>query len=163
MHKHLAKILFGAAVVMPALGGARFAPASGTPIGDWYERLEKPPFNPPNAAFGPVWTALYAAIATSGYRVYRSIPSGARSRALRLWFLQLTVNGAWSPIFFGARSPTLALGDLILLLPLLEAYRREAARVDRNAARLFVPYIAWALFAGALNFEIVRRNAGREG
>ncbi len=32
-------------------------------------------------------------------------------------------------------------------------------RVDRRAAALLVPYIAWVTFAAVLNFEIWRLNA----
>jgi Tryptophan-rich sensory protein (mitochondrial benzodiazepine receptor homolog) len=71
---------------------------------------------------------------------------------------QLAANAVWTPIFFGARRPALALADLAALLALLAAYTSQAAKSDRPAAGLFAPYIAWVLFAGVLNFEIVRLN-----
>lgn len=159
MKPGLAKLLFGASVAASALAGARFTPAHGTPIGEWYDGLAKPPFQPPGAAFGPVWTALYAAMAVSGYRVWRSSSDPqSRKRALQLWAAQLAANAVWTPIFFGARRPALALADLAALLALLAAYTSQAAKSDRPAAGLFAPYIAWVLFAGVLNFEIVRLN-----
>jgi tryptophan-rich sensory protein len=38
------------------------------------------------------------------------------------------------------------------------AFVRKAKDVDQPAAWLFVPYIAWVLFAGYLNAEFVLRN-----
>jgi translocator protein len=126
----------------------------------WYRRLEKPPFNPPEWVFAPVWTALYGLMVASAYRVWRLPPSPARTRALALWGGQLAANAAWTPIFFEARRPDAALVDSGLLLAGLGAYVNEARKVDPQAAWMMAPYAAWSLFATALNGEIVRRNNG---
>jgi tryptophan-rich sensory protein len=75
-----------------------------------------------------------------------------------LWWTQLAFNAAWSPLFFGAHRPRAALIDLTLLVASLAAYARESGRVDRGAAGMIAPYLAWLSFAAALNREIVRRN-----
>lgn len=123
----------------------------------WWAMLRKPRWQPPRGAFGPVWTALYAMVATSGYRVWRT-RSPARRRALALWGAQLALNAAWTPLFFGARRPRAALVDVALLVPAIAAYAWTARRADRRAAWLVVPYLAWTSFALALNAAIVRRN-----
>lgn len=124
----------------------------------WYTALRKPRWQPPRQAFGPVWTVLYGLVAASGYRVWRT-RSPARRRALALWGAQLALNAAWTPLFFGARRPRAALADVSLLVPAIAAYAWTARRVDRRAAWLVVPYLAWTGFALALNGAIVRRNA----
>ena len=125
----------------------------------WYNvQLEKPPFQPPREVFGPVWTALYAMMTGSAARVYDAPPSRERTRALMLWGAQLALNAGWSAIFFGARRPGLALAELGALLAAIGAYIRQARKVDRRAARLMLPYLAWTAFAALLNEEIVRRN-----
>jgi len=128
--------------------------------GLWYRLLRKPSFNPPARVFGPVWTALYAMMSWSAYRIWRKPPSPERTRALALWGAQLGLNGLWSPLFFGKRAIRAALVDLGGLALAIGAYIRAAAKVDRSAAALMVPYLGWVGFAGLLNAEIVRRNPG---
>lgn len=126
--------------------------------GRWYRRLEKPPFNPPAQVFAPVWTTLYAMMSLSAYRIWRRPPSPERTRALATWGVQLGLNGLWSPLFFGKHALRTALVDLSALALAIAAYIRVAAKVDRPAAALMVPYLGWVGFAGLLNAEIVRRN-----
>ena len=149
--------IVGGAVVGTAILGSLFNPASGS-TREWYSRLEKPSFNPPDAVFAPVWTALYVAIALSGHRVWCSAGGRERTKTLALWSAQITLNAAWSPLFFGAKKPVLALGDLLLLVPAVGLYASAARKVDKPAAWLMSPYLAWITFATLLNAEIVRLN-----
>jgi len=124
----------------------------------WYERLRKPRAQPPAAVFGPVWTTLYALMSVAAWRTWRAPPSRTRSRALALWGAQLALNGAWSPLFFGARRPAAALGDLALLVPTIAACTHQMANADRPAAAMMLPYVGWTLFATGLNAAIVAKN-----
>lgn len=155
--KVLAFTLFSAAVAAAAAFGSLFNPGRGA-IRDWYRALEKPSFNPPDAIFGPVWTLLYILMVVAAYRVWSADASRARAVALRLWFAQLALNAAWSPLFFGARNPAIALVDIVLLLAAIVAFAVVSRRVDRVATWLMVPYLAWVSFATAINEEIVRLN-----
>jgi translocator protein len=119
--------------------------------------LRKPSWTPPSRAFGPVWTVLYAQMAYSAHRVAQSSDS-RRRRALALWWLQLGLNAAWTPVFFGARRTGAGAVVICTLLPAVAATAVESARVDRPAGLLFAPYLAWSTFAAALNLEIWRRN-----
>ncbi|MES1204624.1 MAG: TspO/MBR family protein, partial [Pseudomonadota bacterium] len=148
-----AALLFSAAVAgTAALGGRVSRP------GLWYRMLRKPPGNPPPVVFGPVWTALYAAMTASAYRVWRAPDSPERTRALRLWGLQLALNAAWSPAFFGAHRPRVSLAIVSAMVPSIAAYMAVARKVDRGASALMAPYLAWTSFATYLNAQIVRRN-----
>ena len=146
--------IFGGAVAGIALLGSLFNPGRGA-TREWYRQLEKPSFNPPDLVFAPVWSTLYVLIAISGYRVWLSDDGRERSRALALWFAQLALNGAWSPLFFGAKKPVLALGDILLMLAAITAYSQAAHKVDRPAAWLMSPYLAWVAFATLLNAAVV--------
>lgn len=145
-------LVFTALVVLTASAGAFFEP------GAWYQQLAKPAWNPPNAVFAPVWTALYVAIAVAGWLVWRR-----RSRmvpALHLWLAQLVLNWMWSFLFFGLHRPDLALIDVVLLLATIVAFIITAARHSAVASWLFVPYALWVAFATSLNLTIWRLNPG---
>ena len=105
-----------------------------------------------------VWTALYALIAWSGYRIWSTAPSRSRNAALRLWLSQLAANAKWAHLFFGQHRPTLALSDVVALEGTIVSYISAAHKVDRAAAYAFVPYAAWVAFATVLNAEIIRLN-----
>jgi len=137
-------------LAVTAAGGA----VTATSVTTWYAGLQKPPFNPPNAVFGPVWTVLYLMMAVAGHRLWQARGHAARGRALSLWFVQLAVNCAWSFLFFGAQRPGLALIDIGVLLGLIVASIVVFARIDRLAAWLFAPYLAWVSFATVLNAAI---------
>jgi translocator protein len=151
-------LMGGATLAVAALGGL-VSPGRSPSTQRWFRRLNKPAFQPPPAAFGAVWSALYPTIVASGYRAFRAPPSPERSRALRWWGVQLGLNGLWSPLFFGLRRPRTALADSALLLAAAGNYVRHAQRVDKPAAWMLAPYLGWLGFATLLNAALVRRNA----
>lgn len=125
--------------------------------GPWYEGLNKPPFNPPNWIFGPVWTALYVLVGIAGARVFIR----ERNNWLpKLWFIQMALNFAWSPVFFILHRADLALIVLTALLFAILAFMALAWTRDRPSALLFIPYAAWVCFAGLLNGAIWWLNRG---
>lgn len=157
----LALVGFGATVFGAGALAAKYSPRDlRTRI--WYKRLDKPPYNPPQAVFPIVWTALYALVAFSGWRVWQQEDSAARSRALRLWLSQLATNAEWTRLFFGRHSPKLALADVVALEAMILGYIMEAAKVDGVASACFIPYAAWVGFATVLNADIARRNPNAE-
>ncbi len=136
------------------VGGGSLIGATNVP-GEWYRNLEKPFFNPPDAIFAPVWTALYAMIAIAGWRIWTRKATGG---AMTAWWLQLGLNFLWSPVFFTLQSPGAALAVIVALLVTILAFIRIAWPQDRVAALLFVPYAAWVAFATLLNFSIFQLN-----
>lgn len=142
------------ALAVGAIGGL----ATASSVTSWYPTLAKPAFNPPNAVFGPVWTTLYILMAIAAWRVWRTPASLQRRTALALYGLQLALNLAWSLLFFGLRSPALALAEIVVLWLAITATIAAFARLDRLAALMLAPYLAWVSFASVLNFEIWRLN-----
>ena len=147
---------FGLAAAATAWYGSRYSPAKKSR--SWYRSLDKPSFTPPDAVFPVVWTGLYGLMAWSGWRIWSAPPSWARSRALRLWCVQLATNAKWSKLFFGDHRPDLSLLDSIALEMEIAGYIAQTRQVDPAAAAAFLPYFAWVGFATVLNAEIARRN-----
>jgi benzodiazapine receptor len=148
--------LFGLASAAAAIGGALVTTKKRNML--WYRALEKPSFTPPDRAFGLVWPVLYSLGALSAWRVARAPASKERSLALGLWATQLAFNAAWTPVFFGAHRPGLALATLAGNHASLSAYALAARKVDATAAWMVTPYLGWISFAGVLNGTIVLRN-----
>lgn len=119
--------------------------------GEWYASLAKPAFNPPNWIFGPVWSILYVMIAVAGWRLWTN---HRKSGAMAVWWIALSFNFLWSPVFFGAQQLALALVIILILLALIFAFIRLARDKDRMAAWLLVPYAAWVSFAALLNASL---------
>lgn len=124
----------------------------------WYGQLDRPWFNPPDWVFGPVWTFLYALIGVAAWRVWRTDPSEARTRALRWWAVQLALNALWTPLFFGAQVPELALAEILLLAASVVATVVAFRAVDRLATWMLLPYLGWVLYATLLNGAIAVMN-----
>ena len=128
------------------------------PDSAWYQRLEKPSWQPPGIAFPLVWTPLYGLIAWGTGRMVDAAPAADQPRLLALVGADLVANAGWTWAFFARRSPVGGLGVIAALDVLNVVLLREAARQDRTAAAALAPYVAWCGFATALNAWIWRRN-----
>ncbi len=118
-----------------------------------------PDFNPPNWVFPTAWTALYLLMAVAVWRVLRfSRKTPARRLGLNLFFAQLTLNAAWSWMFFAAHSPALGLLNIVPQLALILATIVVFLRLDRVAAWCLVPLAVWVAFATILNLAIWQLN-----
>jgi benzodiazapine receptor len=150
LQKYLSLLLFFILV----LGGGLLIGYATLP-GEWYASLVKPPFNPPNWIFGPVWSLLYVLIAVAGWRTWQREPAGA---AMKIWGIQMVLNFLWSPTFFGARMMGPALVVILLLLASIVLFISRVWNSDRLSAWIFVPYAAWVAFATLLNASLLWLN-----
>lgn len=124
----------------------------------WYRALNKPSWNPPSDVFAPVWTTLYAMMGVAAWRVWRMGGWARHATALNLFLAQLTLNFGWSILFFSVQTVTGALVDIVVLWALIAATIWSFWRIDRVAAWLLLPYLAWVSFAAALNATIAALN-----
>ncbi len=143
------------ALFVVLVAGAGFATGFANPAGGWYAALAKPWFSPPNWLFAPVWSIVYLLVAIAGWRTWER---DRNSLAMTLWWAQMALNLMWSPIFFTAHLPGVALAVILLLLAAILAFIARQWSEDRISAGLFIPYAAWVTFASALNAAIVRLN-----
>lgn len=145
------------------LGIMSGALAGSGPDNPWFAALEKPSLYPPPQTFGIVWTVLYILMGLALAMIVCAPGAAGRNAALAAFAVQLALNLAWSPLFFAAHQIT---GALVLLLALDVAVVVMIVlfrRVRGLAALLLVPYLAWALFATYLNWELRTANPNADG
>ncbi|WP_036263982.1 TspO/MBR family protein [Mesorhizobium sp. WSM2561] len=123
----------------------------------WYAHLTKPSFNPPNWVFAPVWTTLYLMMAYAFYRVLKANADWI-SFAVAIFLVQITLNAAWSWVFFSFHSPRGGLVVITLLWLAIVLTILAFWQIDPTASMLLWPYLLWVSFAAALNWEIDRLN-----
>ena len=143
--------LVGAVFTMPAI-------KSG-----WYASLVKPNFAPPNWLFAPVWTALFVLMGVAAFLVESKVVEDSKKKkeikvGLTIFFSQLVLNVFWSVIFFGWRSLTGGLVEIVFLWLAILATMVAFARVSKVAAWLLAPYLFWVSFAAYLNYVLLRLN-----
>ena len=146
-----------AACFAAAAFGGLFSSAA---TGPWYRALRKPAFTPPGWVFGPVWTVLYAAMAVAAWLVWRQRGRPGVRGALTWFGVQLALNAAWSPLFFGLRRPDLGFAVIVLLWAAIAVTAWKFLRISKPAGVLLLPYLLWVSFASVLNGFLWRLNAG---
>lgn len=124
---------------------------------DWFDALRKPDFMPPGWAFPVAWTTLYVLMGVAVARVIAG-EGPHRQLALGLFALQLLLNLAWSPVFFGLHQARAALLIIAVMILLVAITTSLFWRICRAAGALMIPYLAWLCFAASLNAAIVHLN-----
>lgn len=153
----LAKLVLS--IIICELAGVFGALFTAQAIPAWYAGLVKPALSPPNWVFGPVWTTLYVLMGVAFYLIWKE---GAKKRDVRLamyaFGFQLFLNAIWTPIFFGLRSPFYGLIVVVMMFLAIIWTIALFHNLQKKAAYLLLPYLAWVGFATYLNFEILRLN-----
>lgn len=127
---------------------------------DWFDALRKPAIMPPGWAFGAAWSTLYIFLGIAIALVLSVRGAPGRALAVGLFAAQMLLNFSWSPVFFGMHEARPALFIIILMLVLSIATTFLFRRINRLAAWLMVPYLAWLSFASLLNYRIIVLNPG---
>lgn len=120
----------------------------------WYMQLSKPEFTPPSWVFRPVWMILYLMLGYVLGLLWKQRTKDAIS--LSIYCVQLLLNFAWSPIFFGLHNIAIAFFILVIMVMLTMII---FVRASRYIQLLLVPYLAWIIFAGILNYQILVLNS----
>jgi translocator protein len=126
----------------------------------WFDTLRKPSFMPPGWTFGVVWPILYALLGISLAMILAEPASPRRRTGLILFFLQLALNFAWSPVFFAFHDIHVAKLLIFAMVALAAAAGGIFTRIRPIAGLLLVPYILWLVFAATLNATIESLNPG---
>lgn len=145
-------------LLVPQLAGFLGALATTPAIKTWYAHINKPPFNPPNWLFAPVWTTLFLLMGIALYLIWKQGITNASKTALIFFFIQLALNTLWSIIFFGLHQPFYAFLEIIILWLVILMTIIKFYSLSHLAAYLLMPYLLWVSFAGFLNFNIFWLN-----
>lgn len=156
-NKHWFQVTF--AFALPLAAGAIGGFFSAANVRTWYPALIKPSFTPPEWVFGPVWGVLYLLM---GLALFLVLVSGQEKDKVRfaagLFYVHLLLNTLWSILFFGLRSPLLALIDIAALWLMITALVVVFWNIRKLSGVLMVPYWLWVSFASVLNCSIWRMN-----
>ncbi len=146
------------AILLPVGLGAIAGMFTAQAVPEWYASLNRPPFNPPDWIFGPVWTFLYIVMGFSFYLIWKQEVSKARNRAVFLFFVQLLLNFIWSFIFFYFNMIGLALIEIIVLWLSIIVMMIYFFRINHWAMYINIPYLLWVTFATVLNASYYMLN-----
>lgn len=142
-------IIFLGACSAAAATGSMFAP------GEWYRKLDKPPWTPPDWLFPVAWTVLYISIAVAAARV---APLEGSAYAMAFWALQIALNTLWTPVFFGLQRLGAGLVIIALLWLAVLGVLVTLWPLDSIAFWITSPYLIWVSVAAALNLSVWQRN-----
>jgi tryptophan-rich sensory protein len=143
----------GLAVLLALAGGLL------TEVGPWYRALRKPSWNPPDWAFGPIWTVILSLLAASGVLAWRGAHTPTAHLQVAIYFaVNWVFHLAWSPLFFKLKRPDWALIENTFLLGSVAALVIGLHPFSVLASWLDVPYLVWVTIALYLNYTIVRLN-----
>ena len=145
------------------LGFLSGAVVQSGPGNAWFDALNKPSLYPPARVFGLVWSALYALMGVALAIVIAARGAWGREQAIVAFVVQLLLNLAWTPLFFGAHQIT---GALVLIAVLDVAVIVTIGlfwRVRPIAGILLLPYLGWILFATLLTWQFLAANPGADG
>ena len=119
---------------------------------NWYLTLNKPAFAPPAWLFSPVWTILYISMLVALILYAKEKSNKPKTWGYVVFFSQILINLAWTPIFFGLKNIGLALAIIILLDVLVLFNIIEFTKISKPSGYILIPYFIWILFATYLNF-----------
>ncbi|KDQ64586.1 hypothetical protein JAAARDRAFT_28229 [Jaapia argillacea MUCL 33604] len=134
-----------------------------------YKTLYMPRVRPPNYVFPIVWPLLYISMGYASHLAVKALDTSTAETAragaslgLSLYYAQLALNVAWSPLFFGMKQVGWALVDSLLLAGTTFYMTKTLdSCTESKSTYLLLPYCAWLCFATYLNGSIWWLNRGR--
>lgn len=130
-----------------------------TDVGDWYNNLKKPWFQPPGWAFAPAWTII---LGLAGWALYIGLTEADSAEQYATVAIAFGTNAVlhflWSPLFFTFKRPDWSFYENFGLIASCVAVAFVLQEVSSFAAWLILPYIVWTCFAQAINWQVVRLN-----
>ena len=146
-------------ILIPLIAGFIGSIATFDGITNFFNVLNKPAWTPPSWAFAPIWTTLFILMGIALFLVWRK---GFERRdvkiAMAVFGIQIILNIFWSVIFFGLRSITGGLIEIIILWIAILVNIIVFYRISKAAGLLLVPYIIWVTIASYLTYTVFLLN-----
>ena len=152
-----------AALIFAVANGLSALPAGFGGDSDFYDRLRKPPFSPPDWAFPAAWLVLNVTSLVALHLVANAPAPDAGGGAARTTFLVSEAIGwvlfaAFTTLYFGLRSPTLGAADTVLGLLAAAVSLSAAAALAAGPGRtgwvpfwLILPRVGWLALASLVS------------
>ena len=141
--------------MIPAIMERLFSPDQ------WFFTLENSPASPPRFLFNIVWPFLYFSLSTYGWYISYELKKSNPYRVLfALFFIQMILNWAYTPVLFGLKS---TVGAFIcgLIPAIITGYLIAFPfYYSKNWALsiLLIPYFIWCSYASYLSGYIIANN-----
>ena len=130
----------------------------------WYDN-NKPDWAPPGWVFPGVWFILYAACTTAIFYFTQNVQPDSWNIILGviMYILHMLANKYWSVLFWDMNDPESAVNVLVfVMLPtgaaLMVAFIVNQSGIFWVPVMLLSIYIAWLLYAAALNVHWVNKR-----
>lgn len=140
------------------LGVIAEALLAGNHVREHLRQIKQPSPSPPMWMWVAIGLAYYVICYTILFRLFSRGSDSVRNVAVGLLILILAANAFWNYLFFRAKNFfaclvfSLGYGVLVVALLLL------LAKVDRPSAFVLLPYVAYLIYAGRLQYSIWRLN-----
>ncbi|XP_039098533.1 translocator protein 2 [Hyaena hyaena] len=125
----------------------------------WYDSPKKPPWCPPHKVLMTGWITIYFVMGYASYLVWKDLGGGfGRPLALPLglYAVQLAISWAVLILFFVAHTHGLALLHLLLLYGLVVSTALIWHPINKLAAVLLLPYLAWLTVTASIAYRLWR-------
>ncbi|MCE4956642.1 TspO/MBR family protein [Macrococcoides caseolyticum] len=117
-----------------------------------YKTFKQPPFSPPSTAFPIVWPILYTTMGIAYELAYaQSEDKNQKQQLTTTHYTQLTLNYAWSILYFNMKLRGTALIESYCLLAAAIITAQKFYHTDKKAGLMLIPYVAWLSYASYLN------------
>jgi tryptophan-rich sensory protein len=123
----------------------------------WYKFLHAPVLTPSASIFPVVWGFLYFTILLA-FVLYFWANDENKKFGYFYFFVQLSLNFLWTPVFFLLKNIVLAFVVIVLLDIFLVLTIQKFYKVLKISGLILIPYFLWVLFATYLNLGFMILN-----
>eukprot|EP00210_Caulerpa_lentillifera_P005517 g5276.t1 len=132
--------------------------ASQKHIKNWYTKLKKPKWTPPNWLFPPMGTTLFICKGVASWLIWRKGGFTKQCVPLTLYGIQFVLTTLWTPLFFNVHKVKLALADAVVLNVATAATTYKFYEQSTMAGCLMTPFLCYCSFVVALTWKIAMDN-----